>query len=265
MEKHNSVFDYHKRIWKESKKETNKYYSSNIQEWGSDMIGAIFTAAILSVYLYFRNGMSIDWLGTFLSVVVGFSGSVLFRYLHTVWEYYAKSYQKIELEAEKYNWNNVLIDIDNYKISGYGKGKLIRVKNDKPMDCNLRVRMEIIQVFVDGIKTLGNAGRSLQHIDDSLGDLETRIHQCYFVSPPIQKGHYSNFVITRETKDNSYEFDTYPTKDISLPFGDNHFPEVIVKVEIQGNIEIGNENFGLSHLIKKYLISSNGKIEEYKN
>ena len=259
-------------VWIEAKKETCLYYSASFQDWSGDILAAIFTAIASALYFYFKNGMEIDWLNIVVSIAIGFLGFVIFRFLfNALSKAPAKLFRGKENELEKSNCKNVAFNLVPYSMIGYGSGCALRINNNKPIDFGkLRVRAEIKQMYINQKMTLNNRGYSLQYIDKSMGRVEERVMECYFVSPPIERGASIDFVLTKEIEKSPfpiYQFDTYPEKDILWPFNLNESiqPEVVIECEVQGNIEVGDENWALPHIKKYFQVMSSGTILEYQN
>lgn len=103
--------DYCKLIWNETKKEVFSYYRRNIQDWGGDLITALFTALASALFFYFKNGEKINFLSIFISVIVGVISTFIFRVIVTKRNAHARLYKQKEIEANKYTWNDVVIDI----------------------------------------------------------------------------------------------------------------------------------------------------------
>lgn len=101
---------YNKNISKIACKETRDYYRQNVIDWGGDMIVAVVTALVLAIYLYIKDGQSIDVLGIFISISVGLLAMVLWRYLFNRFFLIPEKVYKEEKEkADKYTWNDIEI------------------------------------------------------------------------------------------------------------------------------------------------------------
>src|SRR5258706_7271640 len=135
MDNPKEILEYHKFIWNTAKRETNLHYQKSFQQWWEDMMGAIFTAIILSVYLYFRNGMVIDWIGTFLSVVGGFVFVIIFRLLNNgFWIIPSRIYKEKEVGANKFTWNDISISVPSDMPKNHPLPTCLQIINKKSYD-----------------------------------------------------------------------------------------------------------------------------------
>jgi hypothetical protein len=264
-------------VWSEAKTDTEAYFRSDWKAWAGSVISSV-VASWFSAYLPKLLGETTpNTITTYIGILFGaVLGLVFFvvviLIINGLWSVPAKLYRKKEIEVERTDWRNVALTLTQYSIIGGVSGWALRVENKKSLEFSkLRIRAEIIQCFVNQEKTLNNSkGRSLQYIDRTKGKVEERIKECFSISPPIEQGKYIDFVITKEVKKEPfpiYEFFTYPDRDIQWAFylDSTIQPDMVIECEIQGNIEIGEENWGLPHIKKMFQIMNDGKILDYEN
>lgn len=258
----NEVSNYHKFVWAKSWNATIAHYRSNFQDWGGDVIAAIFTALASALFFYIGDGMTFDWLNIVLSTLIGGVCVFLFRlFSNGFWNIPSNLFRDKERKLELYTWNTAPISLHPFDIASGESGWAMRIENNKSIP--MSVISKPVEVSNKGRVIFNEKGRwaffrfinrrdglTRERIT-SLREVRNRNEQKVFPFE-MRPGEHIDFVLTRSLGGKQYVFETDQDKINGSP------KNAAMKVKISGKVIFENSMYDLPTINLEILFDGEG-------